>query len=112
MQDEYTVTIDPILSNAIGGIKLMIDNADLEKAIPIYKQLEEEKKERFRCPQCGGREIEYITSTRKAANWITAIATWLLGNYAMGGEKVWHCFSCNAEFKEPAVVEGKEDEEL
>jgi hypothetical protein len=37
LQDEYTVTIDPFLSNAIGGIKLMVAEAQVERAISILK---------------------------------------------------------------------------
>ena len=37
LQDEYTVTIDPLLSNAIGGIKLMVAEAQIERAKEILK---------------------------------------------------------------------------
>ena len=30
LKDEYTVTIDPILTNAIGGIKLVVKKEDYE----------------------------------------------------------------------------------
>jgi hypothetical protein len=35
LQDEYTVTIDPILSNAIGGIKLMVAETQAQRALDI-----------------------------------------------------------------------------
>lgn len=35
LQDEYTVTIDPLLSNAIGGIKLMVAESQAERALKI-----------------------------------------------------------------------------
>jgi hypothetical protein len=35
LQDEYTVTIDPLLSNAVGGIKLMVAEAQAERALQI-----------------------------------------------------------------------------
>ena len=35
LQDEYTVTIDPLLSNAIGGIKLMVAEQQAERALEI-----------------------------------------------------------------------------
>jgi hypothetical protein len=35
LQDEYTVTIDPLLSNAIGGIKLMVAEPQVERALEI-----------------------------------------------------------------------------
>ena len=37
LQDEYSVTIDPFLSNAIGGIKLMVAEAQAERAISILQ---------------------------------------------------------------------------
>jgi len=41
LQDEYTVTIDPLLSNAIGGIKLMVAESQAERALDILNQKEE-----------------------------------------------------------------------
>ena len=35
LQDEYTVTIDPLLSNAVGGIKLMVTEPQAERALEI-----------------------------------------------------------------------------
>jgi hypothetical protein len=35
LENEHTVTIDPFLSNAIGGIKLMVVEAQMERAIQI-----------------------------------------------------------------------------
>lgn len=41
LQDEYSVTIDPFLSNAIGGIKLMVTETQIERAREILNSLEE-----------------------------------------------------------------------
>lgn len=41
LQDEYTVTIDPLLSNAIGGIKLMVAESQAERALEILNQKED-----------------------------------------------------------------------
>ena len=35
LQDEYSVTIDPFLSHAIGGIKLMVAETQAERALEI-----------------------------------------------------------------------------
>jgi hypothetical protein len=37
LQDEYSVTIDPFLSNAIGGIKLMVAENQIERAREILQ---------------------------------------------------------------------------
>ena len=41
LRDEHSVTIDPFLSNAIGGIKLMVVSSQSERAISILKDLQE-----------------------------------------------------------------------
>ena len=41
LQDEYSVTIDPFLSNAIGGIKLMVIESQLERAREILSSMED-----------------------------------------------------------------------
>jgi hypothetical protein len=39
LQDEYSVTIDPFLSNAIGGIKLMVAESQLVRAKEILQDV-------------------------------------------------------------------------
>jgi hypothetical protein len=41
LQDEYSVTIDPFLSNAIGGIKLMVAEIQAERALEILNTAQE-----------------------------------------------------------------------
>ena len=41
LQDEYSVTIDPFLSNAIGGIKLMVAQTQAERALEILNTVQE-----------------------------------------------------------------------
>jgi len=35
LQDEHSVTIDPFLSNAIGGIKLMVSENQAQRALDL-----------------------------------------------------------------------------
>ncbi|MBK5273338.1 MAG: DUF2007 domain-containing protein [Bacteroidia bacterium] len=35
LQDEHSVTIDPFLSNAIGGIKLLVAENQVERALKL-----------------------------------------------------------------------------
>lgn len=97
LQDEFTVTIDPILSNAIGGIKLVVPEEDAARALELLKHEDERKQKLMACPKCGAKNVEYV-SVAKARNWLTAIATFILGSYAAAPEKKYHCFSCGYEF--------------
>lgn len=100
LKDENTVTIDPILSNAIGGIKLMVIEQDSQKAWELLKSLQQEHKKLKTCPSCGSHDLELVSTPRKAMNWLSAITTFFLGDYALTTDKVFHCFNCKKEFPE------------
>lgn len=99
LQDENTVTINPVLSNAIGGIKLMVHEGQVERASQLLAQIEEEYRKSFACPRCGAHDIHHVPNTRKAVNWITAISTWLFSNYAVSPEYIYRCFKCGYEME-------------
>jgi len=98
LQDENTVTLYPILTNAVGGIKLFVNKNDLARARQIFWEVENNRKKTIECPKCKGHNIELVSTPRKAANWFSAILTFFLGDYAMTVDKVNHCFDCGNEF--------------
>jgi len=71
LKDENTSTITPFLSNAIGGIKLMVAEPQAERAKEILASIEIERKKRFSCPNCGSHNIEFVTTPRKPGNWFS-----------------------------------------
>ncbi|HUR66172.1 MAG TPA: DUF2007 domain-containing protein [Chitinophagaceae bacterium] len=98
LKDENTVTIDPILTNAVGGIKLMVEKENAQKAWEILEGLRNEHRVLLTCPQCGSHNIEFVSTPRKPMNWISAITTFFIGDYAIAVDKVNHCFDCGKEF--------------
>ncbi|MDG1397010.1 MAG: DUF2007 domain-containing protein [Polaribacter sp.] len=61
LMDETTIDSDPLISGAIGGVKLFVHNNDLEKASEIYNdirtyQKDEDGKDIF-CPKCKSNRI-------------------------------------------------------
>ncbi len=52
LKDEHIVTIDPLLNPAIGGIKLMVDEKDFEKATGLIKEAEDDYVASIPCPNC------------------------------------------------------------
>src|SRR5687767_10798818 len=73
LKDENTVTLNPIWTQAVGGIKLMVAATQAERAQELLQSFQEEKHSRLTCPSCGGSNIEYVSSPRKPANWLGAI---------------------------------------
>jgi hypothetical protein len=40
LKDEFTLTIDPLLSPMLGGIKLMVESSQVQRAIELLKETE------------------------------------------------------------------------
>jgi hypothetical protein len=99
LKDENTVTIDPILTNAIGGIKLMVHETQAERAADLLRIMMNKEKQQTPCPACNSLNVEYIVTNRNAGNWLSAITTFMLGDFAMAPHKVFHCFDCGNEFE-------------
>jgi DNA-directed RNA polymerase subunit RPC12/RpoP len=96
LNDEFLVTIDPVLSNAIGGIKLVVKKQDLEKAEQMLHDFDESYRRNAVCPRCGSRTIERVHK-QSTPNMITAFLIWLFGGYAISTKDVYKCTSCGYE---------------
>jgi hypothetical protein len=58
--DELTIQIDPLFSNAIGGIKLIVEKHDERRANEILAEAGYVKKEERRASQLMNRLLNYI----------------------------------------------------
>jgi DNA-directed RNA polymerase subunit M/transcription elongation factor TFIIS len=96
LKDENTVTIDPMLGNAIGGIKLMILEKDTDEVIAIFKSWDEEAKALAKCPKCGNNDLDLVT-TQTPENFIMAIFTAITANYALA-DTHFKCNRCKHKF--------------
>ena len=96
LKDEYTVTIDPLLSNAIGGIKLVIRKRDAERVRRLMNEMNASADSQLLCPKCGSSRF-ILVPKRSAENLMTAIATWVFSSYAVSAENVYQCSDCGYE---------------
>lgn len=96
LKDEYTVTIDPLLSNAIGGIKLVVKKRDAEEAFGLLSSFDEEYRQNISCPNCGSKNI-LLVPKRSTENYVTAILSWLFSSYAVSAQNVYQCSDCGHE---------------
>lgn len=100
LKDENLVATIPLWANATGGIKLMVVENQFEEAKALLREFDAAKRASFTCPNCGSGNIEYVSSNREAANWLSVLLGFLFFSYAMP-VKTWHCFQCKTDFKEP-----------
>jgi len=95
LKDEYTVTIDPLLSNAIGGIKLMALAGDFEHAKELLDSYDKDYRNAIHCPECDSHDVEQV-SKPGAKNWKATLLSWFFSSHAE--ERVYHCYECGFEF--------------
>ena len=110
LKDENTVTITPMLTNAIGGIKLMVPEPQAERAFELLRKYRSEIQALIKCPRCGSANIEFVTTPRKTSNWLGVIIGIFFTSCALSPGKVYHCFDCGHEFE--AATEKDEMENL
>ena len=96
LKDEYTVTIDPLLSNAIGGIKLLVRKSEEHSIRKLLREMNAEADSKLLCPQCGSHKF-ILVPKRSAENLLTAITTWLFASFAVSAENVYQCTNCGYE---------------
>jgi hypothetical protein len=97
LKDENTVTMDPMLGNAIGGIKVMVLQKDTEAIVALAKKWKQELLVQQICPNCNAGDIEIIT-TQKPENWLLAITTWFFSGFAVAKTN-YQCNACKKQFK-------------
>ena len=100
LKDEYTVTIDPLLSPAIGGMKLMVYEYQAERALAIIEETDSEFLQTVPCPNCGKHELELITEIKEPAGFWQKISFLLINGEAREVKKYYHCNSCLKDFTE------------
>ncbi len=101
LRNEATTTIIPIWTTALGGIELMVNQKQQQRASYVLQKIAEEKKSNRLCPSCHSHKVEFINTMRKPVNWLSAAVTFILGDFAMMPEQCYHCFHCGAEFEQP-----------
>ena len=96
LKDEYIVTIDPFLSNAVGGIKLMVRKGEEQRVRRLLREMNAAADTRLLCPRCGSHKF-ILVPKRSAGNILAAITTWLFSAYAVSAENVYQCSACGYE---------------
>ena len=69
LADEKTIDSDPLISLAIGGVKLLVHNNDLERAIDTYNDIRLYSKDKngndIHCPKCHSTRVLMAAPNQK-----------------------------------------------
>jgi len=100
LKDENIVTIDPLLSPAIGGMKLMVHHSDVETAWDLMDKAEHEYLKSIPCPVCKHHSLIKEVVTKKHSCKLGALASMLLNGHSVEVTQQYKCTNCGYDFKE------------
>lgn len=100
LKDENIITIDPLLSPALGGMKLMVHHAHVERAWDLMEEAESEYLKNIPCPICHARELKAVTVTRNHTCKLSALISMLLNGQSVEVSRMYRCGKCGYDFKE------------
>lgn len=103
--DEHTVDMNPLFSNAIGGVRLQVKEEDVERAkelIEIYyhKPYLDKEGNEVKCPQCASTHLfGDFNSMKNAGSVMAAITSFFFGVFPIYRKRVYRCKECDTEFE-------------
>jgi hypothetical protein len=68
IRDNNTVDVNPLYSNAIGGVKLFVTQQNFSRAKEVISQVSQysldDNNKLLKCPNCGAEQIDMVTSIK------------------------------------------------
>lgn len=100
--DQFTVDTDPLVSNAIGGIKLKVWAEDEERAIKILQTISEYSLDDYGnemiCPICNSPKVELVTTIRDIKTFLAFLFSFLTNALPVHSRLEYRCDNCKQQF--------------
>ena len=102
LQNENTINTDPLLSNALGGVKIFVNSEDVLKARHILDSIPEysvdDKGELLSCPNCSSQKVNMVTTIKDVKSFMAFIYGLLTLSMPLFYKQKYKCENCNFEF--------------
>jgi hypothetical protein len=100
IRDEHTITIDPLLSPALGGMKLMVHENDLKEALSILDHSDQLYLQSVACPVCQQYSLQQIREIEESTHWWQRLKNILINGQENIQKSYYRCYSCGTKFDE------------
>ncbi|MGJ8549035.1 DUF2007 domain-containing protein [Winogradskyella wichelsiae] len=102
LKDNITIDTDPLVSNAIGGIKLKVLAKDEDIAREILQSIQQysvdNEGEPITCPNCGKTHIELYSTITNFKSLVSFLIGFLTGTLPFSTRYQYKCEDCKTEF--------------
>jgi len=100
IKDEHIVTVDPLLNPAVGGIKILVEETEFEKAQDLLKQAEENYVKEIACPNCKIHALSVEEIINAPEDFLGKLKNKILYGQPSTYKKQYRCSHCNKVFDE------------
>ena len=104
IKDENTITIDPLLSPALGGMKLMVSETDLPRANAILDEFEEAYLKSLACPNCGRNTFQRIVKNLSSPSLLSSLISRLIHGSDISKIIIYRCHNCGFTTKDISSI--------
>lgn len=102
--DNHTIDTDPLVSNAIGGVKLKVQKEDEEKARQVLDAISKysvnDEGEQIICPEGNSDKVEFFTNVKSPGSLFFFGISFFVNTLPMVVNREYHCANCNNKFKQ------------
>lgn len=102
LSDHITIDTDPLVSNAIGGVKLKVLSYQAEEAELILESIKkysvDDEGDKIVCPSCATQEIKLYSTVKDVKSFVSFILGFLFGTLPFYTKHKYRCESCKTEF--------------
>lgn len=103
MRDNHTIDTDPLVSNAIGGVKLFVQSTDELKAREILDSISnyslDDEGNFILCPNCNEQKARLLSIVDDAKSFVSMLVSLLFFILPFYVKRKYKCDSCNYEFE-------------
>ncbi len=101
--DEHSIGVNPLVSSALGGVKVMVRSSDFDIAKEILLELHntpysDEEDNQLVCSKCSSNKVQVFSSLKKKKGLASLILSILFFSYPPYIEYVYKCDDCGEEF--------------
>lgn len=100
LKDEHIITMDPLLNAAVGGIKLLVEEKDYDKAVGLMKDAEAAYVKEIACPNCKVHAFTIEEKTNKPSDFWGKLKNQALYGQTSTYSKKYRCTNCGKSFDE------------
>lgn len=100
--DEFTINTDPLISNAIGGVKVKVLTRQIEEARIVINSISkydlDDEGAQIKCPKCNENKVRIYSTIKDIKSLFWFIIGFLSSTLPLYTKYKYKCENCKTEF--------------